>query len=171
MSTLNHVILFLGNAVIHIAWTRVLWSLALEEMNDDTCHSIIKPKTMTALMISSIEFVNAVLGLTRSKPHQVLLFASVRAGVEMMVAPLIPCSSYQHIFTILMWSLDGLIRFGCFGIDAFLSLFGKSSPSIIKTIRYTVGPLLFPLGAGGEMVRSQAIYDYNFFPHEINLKI
>jgi hypothetical protein len=157
MSTLNHAILFLGNAVIHIAWTRVLWSLAFEEINDDTCYSIIKPKTMTALMVSSIEFVNAVLGLTRSKPHQVLLFASVRAGVEIMVAPLIPCSSYQHIFTILMWSLDGLIRFGCFGIDAFLSLFGKSSPSIIKTIRYTVGPLLFPLGAGGEMVRSQTI--------------
>ena len=159
----NQVILFLGNAAIHIVWTRVLWSLAFEEINEDICNSILKPQTMTALMISGIEFINAALGLTRSKPHQVLLFASVRAGVEMMVAPLIPCSAFQHIFTILMWSLDGLIRFGCFGIDALLSLFGKSSPSRVKSIRYTVGPLLFPLGAGGEMVRYQATSFSIFF--------
>lgn len=150
-TSLSQVILMLGNAAIHVAWTRVLWSLAFEGINEDNCISIIKPQTMTALMISCIEFFNAVLGLTRSKPHQVLLFASVRAGVEMMVAPLIPCSAFQHTFTILMWSLDGLIRFGCFGFDALLSLLGQTSPPIVKSIRYTAGPLLFPLGAGGEM--------------------
>ncbi len=53
-----------------------------------------------------------------------------------------------------MWSLDGIIRFGCFALDAFLILlgYGHGSVPFIKTVRYSVGPILFPLGAGGEML-------------------
>lgn len=146
-------VLFLGNLVIHVAWLRVLpYVLFQKKYDEDICDSIIRPRTLVALAISGIEFMNALFGLTKSKPHQVLLFASVRAGVEILVVPMIPCNSPQHLFTVLMWALDGLIRFGCFGTDALLSLFGHDSPTILKSIRYTIGPVLFPLGAGGEMV-------------------
>ena len=151
-STAKQLILFIGNAAIHIAWLRVLWTFTTEPIQDEeTCSALVHPQTLTALAISGIELLNALLGLTKSKPHQVLLFSSVRAGVELLLSPLLPCNEPRHLWTVGCWAMDGLFRFGSFGLDALLSLFGYESSPIIKSIRYTVGPLLFPLGAGGEM--------------------
>jgi hypothetical protein len=152
-SKLKQFVLFIGNAAIHIAWLRVLWTYATEPVfaNEDSCNSLVHSQTLTALAISGIELLNSLLGLTKSKPHQVLLFSSVRTGVEMLLAPILPCNAPQHLFTVGCWALDGLFRFGCFGLDALLSLCGYESLPVIKSVRYTVGPLLFPLGAGGEM--------------------
>lgn len=148
----KQIILCLGNAAIHVSWLRVLWTLVFEPIgNEETCNVFIRPQTLTALLVSGIELLNSLLGLTKSKPHQVLLFSSVRAGVEIFLAPKLPCNAPEHLWTVACWALDGFFRFGIFGADAFLSLCGFESPSLLKTVRYTVGPLLFPLGAGGEM--------------------
>jgi Protein tyrosine phosphatase-like protein, PTPLA len=67
--------------------------------------------------------------------------------VEKLVAPLIPCSSWQHLITVFSWSLGDTIRFGTFALNT-------ASPSwqFTKSIRFTVGPILFPIGALGEMM-------------------
>eukprot|EP00979_Chaetoceros_neogracilis_P001147 scaffold197_cov268-Chaetoceros_neogracile.AAC.62 len=124
----KQIILCLGNAAIHVSWLRVLWTLVFEPIgNEETCNVFIRPQTLTALLVS------------------------VRAGVEIFLAPKLPCNAPEHLWTVACWALDGFFRFGIFGADAFLSLCGFESPSLLKTVRYTVGPLLFPLGAGGEM--------------------
>ncbi len=144
--------LFIGNAAILIAWLRVLLTFAFEfDGEEDTCNHLLHPRTTTALAVSGIELLNSLLKLTKSKPHQVLLFSATRTGVELLLAPLIPCNSREHLITVFCWSLDGIFRFGCFGLDAALSMSGIESPSVIKSVRYTVGPILFPFGAGGEM--------------------
>jgi len=56
--------------------------------------------------------------------------------------------------TCCIWGLGDGIRFGCFALDAAFGVLAagkKLSPHWIKTVRYTVGPLLFPLGVGAEM--------------------
>jgi hypothetical protein len=88
-----------------------------------------------------LEFINAVFGFTRSKPWQVFLFASVRMGVELWVAPLVGCSHFTHLLTVTCWAVGDSIRFGCNALDNYTS----------KWIRYNVGSLLFPIGAFGEM--------------------
>ena len=78
-SKLKQFVLFIGNAAIHIAWLRVLWTYATEPVfaNEDSCNSLVHSQTLTALAISGIELLNSLLGLTKSKPHQVLLFSSL----------------------------------------------------------------------------------------------
>lgn len=152
-SKAKHLFLFISNAAIHIAWVRVLLTFVSQPVfsEEDNCNSLVHPQTITALTVSGIELLNSLLGLTKSKPHQVLLFSSVRTGVEMLLAPLLPCNSPQHLITVGCWALDGLFRFGCFGLDELLSLCGYAPSPSIKSVRYTVGPLLFPFGAAGEM--------------------
>jgi hypothetical protein len=149
----NQLVLLIGNSAIHIAWLRVLWTYATEPIvsNEETCNVLLHSRTLIALAVSGIELLNSLLGLTKSKPHQVLLFSSVRMGVEFLLAPILPCNAPQHLITVGCWALDGLFRFGCFGLDALLSLLDREPWPAIKSVRYTIGPLLFPIGAGGEM--------------------
>mmetsp|Transcript_24106 Transcript_24106/g.30336 ORF Transcript_24106/g.30336 Transcript_24106/m.30336 type:complete len:299 (+) Transcript_24106:112-1008(+) len=172
----KQLILFIGNTAIIIMWFRVCLTFfshgkfgfgfgsesepefsdfAPITMNETMCTTKLRPRTAQALIISTIELLNSLTGLTKSNPMHVLLFASVRTGVELIAAPQLACNSPQHLFTVFMWSLDGIIRFGCFAADAALFLLGRGSPGsvpVIKSVRYTVGPILFPFGAGGEMV-------------------
>lgn len=146
--------LFIGNLTMQLAWLRVVLILAFDEnarKEEEACETKIHTATITALAFSLIELLNSLLGLTKSKPHQVMLFSLTRTGVEMLLAPLLPCGCIEHIITVSCWALDGIIRFGCFGADALLSMFGYESVPFIKSIRYTIGPMLFPIGAGGEM--------------------
>lgn len=143
--------LLVSNLAIQLAWLRVLLGFTSIDKDETTFQQFIGPRIITALAVSGLELLNSLLGLTKSKPHQVFLFSATRMGVELLLAPLIPCKSPEHLITVFCWSLDGICRFGCFGLDAALSLCGIPSWPIIKSIRYTVGPLLFPIGAGGEM--------------------
>mmetsp|Transcript_10075 Transcript_10075/g.18882 ORF Transcript_10075/g.18882 Transcript_10075/m.18882 type:complete len:208 (+) Transcript_10075:194-817(+) len=144
--------LFIGNSTIAVAWICVIWTYLKKRVTDEhTCSNFLRPKTVLALLVSGIEILNSILGLTKSKPHQVILFSVTRAAVELLLAPLIPCNAPEHLWTVGCWALDGPFRFGCFGIDSFMTLCGFEARPIIKSIRYTVSPLIFPLGAGGEM--------------------
>jgi hypothetical protein len=149
---IKQIALFAGNSAIAIAWLCVIWTYLTKRVTDEhTCSNLLKPKTVLALSVSGIEVLNSILGLTKSKPHQVLLFSVTRAAVEILLAPLMPCNAPEHLWTVGCWALDGPFRFGCFGIDSFLALCGFETYPVIKSIRYTVSPLIFPLGAGGEM--------------------
>jgi len=102
-----------------------------------------------ALCSSFLELFNCLMGFTKSPPLAVLLFSCTRMGVERLVAPMIPCTSWQHILTIATWSIGDTIRFGCFAIDGML----PNGSHFVKSVRFTVGPILFPIGAlAGEMM-------------------
>jgi hypothetical protein len=46
-----------------------------------------------------------------------------------------------------MWGFGDMVRFGCFAI-------ASAAPQVrlVKSIRYTVGPILFPIGTFAEMM-------------------
>jgi hypothetical protein len=146
--------LLMTNATMMIAWARTLRvlyrnfdSIVDGTGSSDVCLGILTDYTKLALIISFFEVTNAGMGFTRSKAQFVLLFAVVRMGVELLVAPLLPCNCWQHLLTVFCWSLGDTIRFGCFVLDSLVP-----GGTLAKSVRYTVGPLLFPFGAGGEML-------------------
>ena len=142
------------NLITSVAWGRVLliilqngWE-ALADKGSDACMALLTPALKTALFISFLELFNCVIGLTRSPVPAVLLFSCTRMGVELLTAPLIPCGCWQHLLTVAVWSFGDLIRFGCFTVDSAIP-----GVRLVKSIRFTVGPILFPIGAlGGEMM-------------------
>jgi hypothetical protein len=145
--------LLMTNATMMIAWARTLRVLyrnfdsIVDGSSSDVCLGILTDYTKLALIISFFEVTNAGMGFTRSKAHFVLLFAVIRIGVELLVAPLLPCNCWQHMLTVFCWSLGDTVRFGCFVLDHLVP-----GGTLAKSVRYTVGPLLFPFGAGGEML-------------------
>jgi Protein tyrosine phosphatase-like protein, PTPLA len=149
-SITERIVLISTNTATCLSWLRVLVILLLHNRSlwesGDICENKLRPALFTSLAISTIELVTALCGFTRSKPLQVLLFASVRTGTEVLVTPLIGCTSWQHLFTVGCWSLGEVIRFGCFALDGIIT-----DSKLAKSIRYFVGPILFPLGASGEM--------------------
>ncbi|KAG7362922.1 phosphoglyceromutase [Nitzschia inconspicua] len=150
-----------SNFLTAAVWFRVLWvivsnlssltgtngSLSDEESNNIICREKLGLATNMALWVSMVEIVNCLLGFTKSPLPAVLLFSCTRMGVEKIVAPLISCSSWQHLITVFSWSLGDTIRFGTFAMNtAYPSL------PVTKSIRFMVGPILFPIGAFGEMM-------------------
>lgn len=142
----------LSNAVMMLGWLHVFIILVvhgdviLHDTTTTECADKLSRPLRIALMISFLEVANALLGVTRSQPQQVALFAIIRAGVEGMVAPmLISCHHPSHLITVFCWSCGDSVRFFCFLSDL---LVGGTWP---KAIRYTVGPILFPIGTLGEM--------------------
>lgn len=151
---LKRITLVVTNAVMMAMWARVLFviiSIGIKTLasDDKQCEDTLTPVLLHALAASYLELFNSFIGLTRSNPIHVLLFSTVRAGVELLVAPLLPCGCWQHLLTVICWSLGDVVRFGCFALD---SLAPDQMGSIVKSVRYTVGPILFPFGAGGEML-------------------
>ena len=154
---MKNAILFLSNASMQLAWAKVLLIIIQGCFNNDGftadfCEGQLRSSLQTALLLAGIEFLNSLLKFTKSKPHQVLLFSSVRFGVEYWTAPLLPCSK-AHLWTVTIWALGDVIRCGCFAMETgwVLLVSSKPPPTWIRSIRYTAGPILFPLGAGGEM--------------------
>ena len=142
-----------SNLIVSVAWARVFFLIIshrdalYDGNNNDICQDVLIPATHTALYLSFVELLNSLIGLTRSKPIQVLTFNAVRMGVALWIAPKLPCHCWQTLITITCWSFGDTVRFGCFGIDTLLPG-GRAA----KNIRYTVAPLLFPVGALGEML-------------------
>mmetsp|Transcript_17014 Transcript_17014/g.39264 ORF Transcript_17014/g.39264 Transcript_17014/m.39264 type:complete len:284 (+) Transcript_17014:79-930(+) len=157
--------LLFSNVTLMVAWARVLrviyragifgriTTAVFEQqqlfptLTNATCSRDVTPALNLALALSFMEVFNAAAGLTRSKVPLVMLFCSVRAVTEAVVAPrLAHCGASSHTFTVTVWSLGETIRFGCFVLDLLVP-----GGRLAKTIRYTAGPLLFPLGALGEV--------------------
>lgn len=143
------------NGITCLVWLRVVLVYLVQGWgalsSEDACDEILRPALFVALAVSAlVEIGTSATGLTRSSIIQVLLFASVRTGTELWVTPLIGCGADQHLFTALCWSLGEVVRFGCFAVDQAMG--EKGGSHLAKSIRYSVGPILFPLGAGGEML-------------------
>jgi len=152
--------LLITNTLTSLHWWYVLYlflspsSPPLFSPSSSACIDRLTPAVFAALVVSTLELVNSLTGLTRSKPYQVLIFASARWAVARLIAPLIPCTAWMNLATCCIWGLGDGVRFGCFALDAAFSMVSKEGdepPHGIKTVRYTVGPLLFPLGVVGEM--------------------
>lgn len=152
-STLRKGWLAVSNLVVMGGWLQVFIVMVMNRaqlMQEDSppiCEESLLPATKAALLLSFMELFNCILGFTRSKPAQVGLFSTVRFGVIMLAAPLLPCNAWQTLLTIACWSLGDTVRFGCFGLDSILN-----GSQLAKDIRYTVAPILFPIGASGEML-------------------
>lgn len=151
--TQKRIVLVSSNVAIMLMWAKVFLVFVREghdtlaNPESDVCEESLRRTVLRALGVSVIEMVTALIGLTRSNPLQVLLFTCVRTGTELLVTPMISCGAWQHLWTVLCWSIDS-IRFACFALDGLF----PDSGNLFKSIRYTVGPLIFPLGAGGEML-------------------
>jgi len=140
--------LVLTNFVVMIKWARAFFIVCLllrHGVNSARLQTYLSASVMSALSLSFLELFNAMIGLTRSNTSQVLLFSGVRMGVWALVAPKIPPDSWQTLMTVACWSFGDTIRFGCFGMN---TLFPGSR--LAKDIRYTVAPVLFPIGALGK---------------------
>mmetsp|Transcript_2900 Transcript_2900/g.4020 ORF Transcript_2900/g.4020 Transcript_2900/m.4020 type:complete len:210 (-) Transcript_2900:1174-1803(-) len=136
------------NAIMTFMWIRVLrtlFEMATRENNAEFCETNLKPALVNAIVTSFLEGVNAVMGVTKSNPANVIMFVVVRAGVEFLAAPALPCDCMQHLFTAACWGFGEMCRFGCFTVDGIM---GGSDTA--KSIRYTVGPVAFFCGAFGE---------------------
>ena len=137
--------LALTNALIAASWATTLfsvfkygWPYLGGDSDAAACSADLGPVVNFALWVSFLELFNAVIGLTRSPILAVLLFSCTRMGVELLVAPLIPCASWQHLLTVSTWALGDTVRFGCFFIDTIIpGLFW------VKSIRFTVGRCFF----------------------------
>ena len=114
---------------------------------DNICLDDLGGSVKVALYASFLELFSSLLGITRSPIWAVGLFSCVRFGVEKLVAPMVPCTSWEHLLTVIVWGLGDTIRFGCF---AMLSVFPGAT--MLKSIRFTISPLLFPVGAALEML-------------------
>jgi Protein tyrosine phosphatase-like protein, PTPLA len=117
------------------------------EAADEFCSGPLSSAINNALMISFVEVVNCMLGCTKSPLMAVLLFSCTRMGVEKWVASQIPCRSWQHLLTVSCWAAGDTIRFG-----SLAAVTADPTLTIAKSIRFSVGPVLFPIGAGGEML-------------------
>jgi Protein tyrosine phosphatase-like protein, PTPLA len=147
---IGHAFMTATNMVLFSAWANVVYAFTTLDLTDrerDTCERNLRPALYFALAVSMIELVTCVIGWTRSNPIHVLVFASVRAGVEIFVTPLVGCSSWQHLLTAFCWSLGDAIRFGCFTVDGLFP-----GGSLAKSIRYTIGPIFFSVGTLAEML-------------------
>jgi hypothetical protein len=120
---------------------------------------VLYVRLVQALGLSILELVHCLTGLTRSKPAMVLMFLCVRGGVEYFVGPAAAadsssaagadCLHWSHLYTIACWSIGECIRFGCFAVAEMFPDTAYSHGA--KHVRYTAGPIMFPLGALGEM--------------------
>jgi len=153
-ASLKRIALVVTNGAMMFMWARALfvivsngWKTLADDRND-VCEQTLRPALLSALAVSFLELFTSLVGLTRSNPMQVLLFSTVRAGVEVLVAPLLPCGCWQHLLTATCWSVGDVVRFGCFALDSL----APQMESPVKSIRYTIGPVIFPFGAGGEML-------------------
>jgi Protein tyrosine phosphatase-like protein, PTPLA len=161
--------LVVSNAIMMAGWANVFRIIVLhdsqlmlqeeeEEGSALFCNETLKPALGMALTLSFIEVLNALMGVTRSKPHLALLFSCVRAGVSYWIAPLLVfsprhhhtnyCRAWQTMMTVTAWSFGDSIRFACFCLDSLV----PGGLRVAKAVRYTVAPLLFPIGFGGEFL-------------------
>lgn len=147
-----------------MGWGRVLMELislgsANRLLEEQSCHDQLYLTVVRALLLSTIELLHCMVGLTRSKPLFVLMFLLVRGGVEYFAGPYgyfnyVTCTQWEHLYTVSCWSIGEFIRFSCFTVAEM------SSSSLPKSIRYIVGPIAFPLGAIGEMLMLKSLADH-----------
>eukprot|EP00339_Tiarina_fusa_P019773 CAMPEP_0117073272 /NCGR_PEP_ID=MMETSP0472-20121206/51611_1 /TAXON_ID=693140 ORGANISM="Tiarina fusus, Strain LIS" /NCGR_SAMPLE_ID=MMETSP0472 /ASSEMBLY_ACC=CAM_ASM_000603 /LENGTH=178 /DNA_ID=CAMNT_0004797793 /DNA_START=34 /DNA_END=569 /DNA_ORIENTATION=- len=125
--------LFVCNFITSVAWGRVALVIAVTGFDQ------LASDESTACLQNLGNAVRLALGIS-------FVEVCTRAGVELLVSPMIPCGSWQHLVTVLMWGIGDFVRFGCFAVDtAFPGV------RLARSVRFTVGPIIFPIGAAGEM--------------------
>lgn len=131
-----------GTASLTWAWLAVVSTRALMSGCDyDAMQFVID----LSIALSGLELLHSFIGLTKTKPQSVALFVGARAFIGLYVCRMFPCST-AYMLTALAWGCGETVRLGCFAVDSVL-------PSrTVKTVRYTVGPLCFPMGSFGEWV-------------------
>jgi len=133
-----------ANTLVSLSWLTLSVVAATSLQVCDDFWQIQKLVVATTAL-SCLEVVHAAVGLTRSKPGNVILFVGARAFIALYICPLAGCSATYRT-TAFTWGLGECIRLGCFAVDAV-------RPSVTaKTVRYTVGPIMFPIGSLGEWV-------------------
>jgi len=153
------VLLLTGNSFIALGWIRVLWTLIscwIDNNNNNNNNNnniknvedympLIYARLVQALGLSCLELVHCLLGFTKSNPVFVAFFLTIRGGVEYILGS---SDNYHwtHLYTITCWCLGESIRFASFALAEIFE------PNKFKWIRYTAGPIMFTLGAFGEMI-------------------
>ena len=141
-----------SNLLVCVGWLRVLAVCALSPSDISVIHSVVTQ----AVFISSLECLNAILKLTRSKWYLTMLFTVARAAIALVVIPklldeiLDEASNLSiqqtdanangalsaSLFTSLCWASGESVRFSMFAFDQLETNFFWTTP---KTIRYNAG--------------------------------
>ena len=135
-----------ANFALACAWAACAWSLCTHSTGAACDFDAVHARVTAAVALSALEFVHAATGLTRSRPSSTALFVAARALVALIVAPALGCT-LAYRATVLTWGAGEATRFGCFGLDALWP-----SRRIIKSVRYTCGPVFFSIGTAGELI-------------------
>eukprot|EP00542_Grammatophora_oceanica_P022184 CAMPEP_0194038462 /NCGR_PEP_ID=MMETSP0009_2-20130614/10701_1 /TAXON_ID=210454 /ORGANISM="Grammatophora oceanica, Strain CCMP 410" /LENGTH=211 /DNA_ID=CAMNT_0038680975 /DNA_START=89 /DNA_END=724 /DNA_ORIENTATION=+ len=142
-------ILVVSNGITCLTWALVVLKVvavpgykAFANEGDPTaCEESLSPAIQIALAASLLELLSSVTGITRTNPAMVALFTVARSVIELLIAPMIGCAAWQHVCLGLAWGIGDSVRFGCFTLGALFP-----DKPLIKSIRYSVGPIAFPIG-------------------------
>lgn len=110
--------------------------------------SLVHWQTLFCTVASLVEVLQALLGWTKTKPLNAAVFVVGRGFIALYIARFaVNFHSLAFLLTATFWSIGESVRFFCFALSTV-------QPSLrinLMHIRYTVGPILFPLGFIGEM--------------------
>eukprot|EP00966_Prymnesium_polylepis_P096021 2224816-Prymnesium_polylepis.1 len=105
-----------ANTLVSLSWLTLSVVAATSLQVCDDFWQIQKLVVATTAL-SCLEVVHAAVGLTRSKPGNVILFVGARAFIALYICPLAGCSATYRT-TAFTWGLGECIRLGCFAVDA-----------------------------------------------------
>ena len=107
-----------------------------------------------AILVTTLEFFHALLGITRSGPGNVALFTVARAIIGVVIGARLPCHP-AFVATVLAWSCGEIVRFTCFSLTALTTLsasWDRFAAARLRAVRYNAGPVFFSIGTCGEIV-------------------
>ena len=153
------------NAVIiaHNVGQIVLWSMTLWTLVENQNPTDLKTaqywdpnsnfKNLLAIAQSSqiIDFIFAVLGVTKNKPASVLLQLSSRIYVTYFVFPFVTEGNPIISFTTLFWCIAEIIRFSYYSLQ-LLDLKESLISNLVGHLRYNAYIVNYPCGITGELI-------------------
>ena len=104
-----------ANTLVSLSWLTLSVVAATSLWVCDDFWQVQKLVVATTAL-SCLEVVHAAVGLTRSKPGNVVLFVGARAFIALYICPLAGCTATYRT-TAFTWGLGECIRLGCFAID------------------------------------------------------
>eukprot|EP00771_Trimastix_marina_P000894 gnl/Trimastix_PCT/1927.p2 GENE.gnl/Trimastix_PCT/1927~~gnl/Trimastix_PCT/1927.p2 ORF type:complete len:224 (+),score=67.40 gnl/Trimastix_PCT/1927:27-698(+) len=150
MPELKKLYLLFYNFVSFAGWTTVLFKLILHFVSPTSTDLAELVGWVQILHVTMcLEIVHAALGVVRSAWHTAFMQIFSRWYISWAILGFAPdvAKSWIFIMMVASWSITEVIRFGYFvlmTLDALPAWFGK--------IRYSTFFLLYPTGAGGEVL-------------------